>query len=176
MMTDTASARIDRHQVAVHGSVLGANLRCMLRTLGYGPAPIADTVEFIGTHGTATGCPTVDEEDRENVNALVIKHTQFIEYESPVDWPAWTDEGQWITEDAVDAPVPPGAADEPIHPSPEDRSWWAVEGARFDALTLAQPPIRGGSPDERPVKVSPERSRAIRGDYSDWDKARAGAV
>jgi hypothetical protein len=177
LSSHAVTVKADRPNYPIKGSAFHAELAGFLLNLGYGTAQRHEVVDFLEEHGTATGCPSLDEEDRPTVNAMFMRYADLIESD-PASWPSVYDETVF---NLTDLDGPPPTDPEPVNVSPEDQSWWATEMGRFDALPLgldahALPPVRGGSPDERPVKVSPERSRSIRGEYSDEDMANVGAV
>ena len=156
---------IARRGVPVEGTILGAALRNSLRALMYSPASIAEVLDHVGTHGTGTGCPSLDVSDVEGVNDLVIRHTGHIESD-PNDWPACYDEWLVGLTDELPPPEP-----EPFMPSDADLEWYAREFFAVEALShLDLPPVRGGAPDE-PEPARGVRSRVVTG-WTDADQQR----
>ncbi|MCA1686927.1 MAG: hypothetical protein LC745_13350, partial [Planctomycetia bacterium] len=102
-------------------------IRRFLRGLAFAPCYLPETVSYVESHGTATGCEWLEPAEIEAIHGLLARHTGDVESD-PADWPAWTDEGIWTTTE-------PAPADEPFEPSPEDRSWWTTEA---DRLTTAE--------------------------------------
>ena len=107
----------------------------------------------------------------------------------PRDWPDDTDADRWVPNDPalpVDAPAETSADTNPasgwpewadaFEPSPEERLGWTIARDAEERLGLltapAGPaPVRGGSPDERPVKVRAARNRPVAG-WTDEDQVR----
>ena len=114
-MKSTTNAR---HGVAVHGSTLGAEIRSLLLSLGYTLVAVAEAVAYIDQNGTATGSDTIDPADVAGLDKLIRHHTGNTEYVSASEWPGVWDDAVWVLTDD-DEPAP---ADEPFHPSPEDRA------------------------------------------------------
>lgn len=92
----------------------------------------------------------------------------------PWDWPEDVDDHRWVPSDPAAPLDVPAEIHEPepsarwvgwaapFEPSPEERLSWAIAcdaEERLGALTL--PALCGGSPDEKPVKLSAERANAL---------------
>lgn len=164
---------IPRHAVAVHGSLLGAELRTLLRSLGYCPAAVADTIDHVGVHGTAAGAGSpADPCDVEAINGLVVKHTAHLEYESAYDWPA-------VYGDLPDDP-------EPFEPDPAERLDWTIlsgaeeridhhldrmaeEADALSLLTAGLMPVSGGSPAKLPKRAPVTYAHKPQPDITDYD-------
>lgn len=133
------------------GSLLAAELRRLLRDLGYCLQGVDDVVAHVDQLGTVTGS-VVEADDLDRVEALVIRYTTGLEYEGADDWPAWTDADRWAT--TTPDPMPP-APDDPWHatdtlpasgwpewarafePSIEDRREWAEVRDREERIDNA---------------------------------------
>jgi hypothetical protein len=143
---------------------LAADIRSLLRSLGYTPVAIGEVLAFVEAHRAADGCPSLDADDAPLAGFIVRRHLPALVrtaevlaaeagagYPSAADWPAWCDDFRYT-------------------PTAADRSWAAATfeadeaarlGAALDAMAdeaealasltrgLTAPDTR--SPRSRPV-------------------------
>ncbi|MCA1685719.1 MAG: hypothetical protein LC745_06970 [Planctomycetia bacterium] len=136
---------------------LESAIHSYLRGLAFAPCYLPETVAFVASHGTATGCEWLEPDEADAVNALVASYTGDLE-SNPETWPAWTDAHVWSPTPDADAPV----ALEAFEPDDADREWLATQSVAQSAYEagLILPPIRGAAP--RPGEpVSPQFERAV---------------
>lgn len=92
------------------------------------------------------------------------------EYASALDWPADVDAEVWTTTEPEPTPEPAPSAFRPYEPTAAERLWW-VSGGSVNVFAL--PPVCGGAPDARPVRLTSRRARTNVGScYGDEDQFR----
>jgi hypothetical protein len=94
---------LPRPAVQVDGTLLAAEVRSLLRSLGYHATGVAEVLAFIEANHTADGCPSVDPEDAPLVARVVLRRLPGLVRVAEVlaaeadagdarSWPAWCDD------------------------------------------------------------------------------------